>query len=489
MIKKFSIFIVLFLGFLLISMFANMFQFSSKQINVALSETFEIDKINAFNHLSESIKYKTISFQDPSLIDSTEFLSFNQFLRDSYPLIFSNLQERQFSKYSLLLKWEGEQASKLNPILFMAHSDVVPIENLDDWTIPPFLGLQENEYILGRGSIDDKSSLISILEAIEYLLFKGFIPSRDIYISVGHDEENTGKYGNAVIADALEDEGVYFDMVLDEGSIISNGIVKGIDKPIAMIGIAEKGYASFELICNYKAGHSSMPGDETTIGKLTKAINRLDRKPMKSKIIKPIKHFFNFIGPEMSFKDRFFLSNMSFFKSTLISKLEENPVTAAMIKTTMAPTIISGGFKSNVLPGTSMAIINSRIRQGDSIEEVKKYIIDTINDSDITVNILDNDFVSQPSKVSSIISSEFDLIHKTIKEIFKEVVVAPGLVVATTDSRHYKNIAKNIYRFMPLILDEDDISMIHGKNEKISKKSFLKMIQFYIQFIQNIHDQ
>jgi len=465
-----------------------MYQFSSKQIVLPLSEIVEIDSIKAVKHLSKSITYKTISFEDPSLIDSTEFLSFNQFLRDSYPLTFSSLEERNFSKYSMLLKWNGGQNFESNPILLMAHSDVVPIENSDDWIEPPFSGLIKDNYIIGRGAIDDKSSLISILEAIEYLLSKNFIPSRDIYISIGHDEENTGKDGNAIISKTLKNEGVYFDMILDEGSIVSDGIVKGIDLPIAMIGIAEKGYASFELICNYKAGHSSMPGDITTIGKLAKAINRLQVKPMNSKIIKPIKYFFEFLGPEMSFQDRFFLSNMSFFKSTITSKLKESPVTSAMISTTMAPTIISGGFKSNALPETSRAVINCRIRQGNSVEKVRKHIIKTINDSDIVVKILQDDFISQPSKVSSIISSEFDIIHKTIKQIFNEVVVAPGLVVATTDSRHYEDISKNIYRFMPLVLNEDDISMIHGKNEKISKDSFLKMIQFYIQFIENIHD-
>ena len=489
MIKKFSIFIGSCLSFFLLWMLWNMFQFSSKQINIPLSKNAEIDSIKAINNLSKSITYKTISFENPSELDSTEFLLFNQFLRDTYPLTFSTLEERNFSKYSILLKWNGSQNFELNPILLMAHSDVVPIENLDDWTEAPFAGLIKDNHIIGRGAIDDKSSLISILESIEYLLSQNFIPNRDIYVSIGHDEENTGKYGNAIISETLRNEGVYFDMILDEGSIVSDGIVKGVDLPVAMIGIAEKGYASFELVCNYKAGHSSMPGKITTIGKLTKAINRLQNKPMNSKIIKPIKKFFDYLGPEMSLKDRFFISNMSFFKSTITSRLEDNSVTAAMIRTTMAPTIISGGFKSNALPETARAVINCRIRQGNSVEKIKKHIVKTINDPDIIVNILENDFVSNPSKVSSVMSLEFDIIHKTIKEIFKEVIVAPGLVVATTDSRHYQDISKNIYRFMPITLNEHDISMIHGKNERISKESYLKMIQFYIQFIKNIHDQ
>ena len=310
----------------------------------------------------------------------------------------------------------------------MAHMDVVPIENPEDWTYPPFSGTIDDSYIWGRGAIDDKSSLIAILESIEYLLESGFIPNRDIYIAFGHDEENTGKYGNSLISESLSQEGIYFDMVLDEGSIISNGIIQGIKKPLAVIGIAEKGYVSLELIANHTSGHSSMPKNQTTIGKLSKAIVNLERHKMDSKIIEPVQHFFNYLGPEMSIQNRFLLSNSSFFSSSILNRLDQDPLTSAMIRTTIAPTMVSGGVKSNVLPSMARAIVNFRIRQGDSISKVKNHVINVINDPNITVNIIESDLYTEPSKVSSVDSPEFNIIHRTIKEIFGDVMVSPGLV-------------------------------------------------------------
>ena len=123
------------------------------------------------------------------------FLSFHNFLRRTFPLTFSKLTERIFSNYSILLKWEGNNENSVNPILLMAHMDVVPSNKLDRWDEDPFSGIIKNGFIWGRGSIDDKSSMMSILESIEYLISTGFEPSRDIYISLGHDEENGGIKG------------------------------------------------------------------------------------------------------------------------------------------------------------------------------------------------------------------------------------------------------------------------------------------------------
>ena len=485
MVKKFIYFIILCLFLLLGGMIWNMKNFSSKQIDVPSIDVVSIDNEKAVNHLSESISYRTVSNDDNENIDAITFLSFHKFLRRTYPLTFSELSERIFSSYSILLKWEGNNESTKNPILLMAHLDVVPADEVEKWEEHPFSGVVKNDFIWGRGALDDKSSLISILESLEYLISIGFKPSRDIYISIGHDEENSGLKGNAVIAETLKNEGVYFDVVLDEGSIISNGIIKGTDKPIAIIGIAEKGYLTIELTSSFQSGHSSMPGETTTIGKLSKAINNLERHQMNARITPTLKHFFDYIGPELTFKDRFILANISLLSSSIINELIKEPTTASMLRTTTAPTMISSGLKSNVLPSEAKAKINFRILQGDSVEKVKRHIENVINDDDIDVKILDNELYSNPSNVSNINSPSFNIIHKTIKEIYNDILVAPGLVVATTDSRYYQSISKDIYRFMPIALSSDDLSMIHGYNEKISVSAYLDMIQFYIQLIMN----
>ena len=501
MVKKFIIFISFGLSVLAIWMLWNMSTFYSKQILISnssisnninfLSEDNSLSGITKKEklilNLSESLKYKTISYQDSIFSEPIHFLSFHKFLERAYPKVFSQLEKRIYSNYSILLKWKGVNNTPHNPILFMAHMDVVPIGNYEQWKNPPFSGNIDNDYIWGRGALDNKSSLIAILESIEHLLNSGFSPNRDIYLAFGHDEENSGTRGNAVIADSLASEGVYFDMVIDEGSVITDGMIPNLDKPVAIVGVAEKGYASFELLCNHESGHSSMPNDKTTIGMLAKAIVALEKNKMPAELTDPVISFFDFIGPEMTIQDRFFLSNSSFFKSSILSNLDTNPITSAMVRTTIAPTIINGGIKSNILPSTASAVVNYRIRQGDNIDEVKKHIISTINNDLISISQLKNDLSAEPSKVSSTKSPEFHTIHKTIKEVFGDIIVSPGMILATTDSRHYQNIAKNIYRFMPIQLSSNDLSMIHGANEKISIESYIKMIEFYIHLIQNIH--
>ena len=487
MIRKFILFIFTSLFILFIWMAWSMTEFSSKQLSILPVKKIKFDENRLIKNLSDAITYETISNEDSTGIDAITFLAFHKFLRRTYPLTFENLEERIFSGYTILLKWTGENTTSINPILLMAHMDVVPSGDLGKWEEAPFSGLIKNNFIHGRGAIDDKSSLISILESIEHLLERGFTPERDIYISLGHDEENSGVEGNSMVAKSLKKEGIYFDFIIDEGSVITDGIISEVDRPVAIIGTAEKGYLSLKLTSNYKSGHSSFPGKVTTIGKLSKAIYSLQKNQMSSKLVDPVKDFLLHIGPEMSLKSKFSISNTTLLSSSILLNLEENPTTDAMIRTTMAPTIINGGNKSNVLPSEASAIINFRIRQGDNIKKVKEHVINTINDDDITVEVLSNTLFSEPSKVSSSSSSSFNIIHKTIKEIFNNVLVAPGLVIATTDSRHYQDISKDIYRFMPIELSPDDLSMIHGYNEKISIEAYLNMIQFYIQLIKNSH--
>lgn len=461
-------------------------QFTSKQMDILPIRQVNINNQQSIENLSEAIKYKTISNNSES-IDAITFLSFHKFLRRTYPLVFSKLSEKIFSGYSLLLKWETNNESPRNPILLMAHMDVVPADELEEWSYDPFSGIITNEAIWGRGTIDDKSSLISILECLEYLISSGFQPNKDIYISIGHDEENGGLNGNAIIAQTLKDEGIYFEMVLDEGSIISDGIIKGLDKPIAVIGIAEKGSFTMELTSLFDSGHSSIPGKSTTIGKLSKAISNLERFQMEPSISKPIEYFLSYLGPELSHKERFVLSNSDLLSASILNEMIKDPVTASMVRTTIAPTMINSGIKSNVLPSKGTATINFRISHGNNVNDIKEHVINTINDSDIKVKILNENNYSNPSKVSSVNSPTFNLIHKTIKEIYNDILVAPGLVVATTDSRYYQSISKNIYRFMPIHLTSEELSMIHGYNERISITDYLDMIQFYIQLIKNIN--
>ena len=121
--------------------------------------------------LAEAVKIRTVSFQDRSQVNHDEFRRFHEFLRVSYPLVFTQLAVETVNDYSLLIRWPGSEPA-LAPILFTAHMDVVPIEpgSVDDWQYPPFAGVVAEGRIYGRGTLDDKQGLLGILEAAESLL-------------------------------------------------------------------------------------------------------------------------------------------------------------------------------------------------------------------------------------------------------------------------------------------------------------------------------
>ena len=462
-------------------------QFTSKQIQVEpLADNGEVNASEVAAHLAGALTYRTISYQDSRLFNSNQFLSFHRYLERTFPKTHRTLAKEVIEKYNLLYKWEGTD-EKLKPILFLAHQDVVPVElvTVNKWTKLPFLGEISDGYIWGRGALDFKEGLIGILEAVEILLESGFEPRRTIYFAFGYDEEIGGKNGASKMAALLQSRNIEFEYILDEGSAITEGVIPGPDSPIALIGICEKGYVSAEMIVKSKGGHSSMPPRHTAIGILSAAVNKLEKNQVKGEIKEPIRQMFEFVGPEMSFSKRLVLSNLWLFGGLLEHKLWSSPVTAALIHTTTAATILEAGVKENVLPTRARAVVNFRICPGESIESVLVHIHRVVDDPRVEVNRLDTVFVSDPSVISSPESPSFKILHKTIRQIFPEVIVAPWMTIAGTDSRHYAKLSRNIYRFTPMRLTPEDLSRIHGINERISVKNYQQMVRFYMQFIRN----
>lgn len=484
MIKKillgFLAAILILLSFLLF----NTFNFKSRQIKVETIPARTIDKISTQN-FSRAIQIKTISPEDPLDFDSIQFNLFNSFLEEAYPLTDSLLDKKIFKKYSHLYKWDGTD-SKLNPVLFMGHVDVVPVieENIADWDVDPFGGEIKNGVIWGRGTIDDKMSVIGLMEAVELLLAEGFAPARTVYLAFGHDEEIGGVNGAQVMSKHLEDQGVTLDFVMDEGGAIATGIVDGIADPVAVVGIAEKGFLTVELGVKIEGGHSSMPGRETAIDVLSEAIVKLKRNPFPARLSEPVKQTLQYIGPEMSFSRRFAISNMFFFESLILNGFEESSSGNASIRTTTSPTIFNSGVKDNVIPQYASAKINFRILPGETGETVEARIKEVINDDRIELSAPQN-FTAQPSDVSNVESKGFETIHKTIKEIFPGVIVAPNLVVGGTDSRYYRNLTSNIFRFNPMNLNQDNIKTFHGLNERLPIEDLENAIRFYVRLIEN----
>jgi len=461
---------------------------TSRQMTVDSASPISVDAKTAASRLGQALQFRTISYQDRSLPNREAFIGLHQYLAKSFPETHRKLQRDLMNEYSLLYTWTGTEPT-LPPILLLGHLDVVPVEpgTEKEWTYPPFAGTVADGHIWGRGAMDDKVAVLGPLEAVEHLLQQRFALRRTVIMAFGHDEEVGGEKGAKSIVARLAQRGVRPSLVLDEGMAILQGIVPGMSRPVASIGVAEKGYLSLELIAEGEGGHSSMPPHDTSVGILASAIHALESHPMPAHTDGPVGALFQFLGPEMPMGPRVALANLWLFDPVLRYLLDRGPSTRALIRTTFAPTMLEGSLKENVLPGKARAVVNVRVHPSDTVDETTAHVTRVINDSRVTTRPL-SDIRSDPSTVSPTGSSTFTLLQRTITQQFPDAIVAPGLVLGATDSRHYQPLSDQIFRFLPIRVTAQDIARIHGVNERLAIDNYGDIIAFYIRLIRNFNE-
>ncbi|HSM24005.1 MAG TPA: M20 family peptidase, partial [Anaerolineaceae bacterium] len=444
---------------------------------VESGDLVEVDAQKVAERLSAVIQLETISNEQGEL-DLKTFKQLHKKLEEMFPLVHKHMKREIISDASLLFTWEGKDKQS-NPVLFAAHQDVVPADptTLDQWTHPPFSGKIADGFIWGRGTIDIKSQMMAALESAELLLGEGFEPERTIYLAFGQDEEIGGQKGAAKIVEYLKENNVQLAAMMDEGGTILEGAVSGVDGPIALIGTAEKGHLSLKLKAYGSPGHSSMPGKDMAIGRLSRALAKLDAHPQPIRM-KALKDLFRNLGSAASFGMQFVLSNLWFFGPIVKMQAESSNTTNAMIRTSTAMTIINGGIKENVLPASAEAIVNFRLLPGDSIATVCERVRKIVKDDKIEFEPV-SDGAWEASPVSRSDSKSYLILKHTIRRVFDGVPVAPSLVMGATDARYYAGITDAAYRFTPFHLMAEDLNRMHGIDERISVESYGKMVSFF----------
>lgn len=475
--------ILLFLIIIIVGVvLVNTIMFRSTQMQVEPLTNNPILRDDAVEKLSGAVKIHTISYLDSARFDSAAFENFVSYVREQFPLLHDELTLERISDFSLLYKWQGQDTT-LAPIMLTGHYDVVPAGDTTSWHHQPFSGMIAGGYIWGRGTLDDKVGVIGIMNAVETLLREEASPRRSVYLAFGHDEEIGGTKGAAVIADTLQRRGVTPQFILDEGMMILDGIFPGLDDPVALIGVGEKGYLSTKLTAHDEGGHSSTPPKKTAIGRVSQAVAKLENNQFATRLTPPVEAMFSFLGPEMPFIAKMMYANRWLFDWFLKRKLAESPATNALVRTTTAPTMFNAGEKDNILPTRAEAVVNFRILQGDSVASVLERVKQVVDDTSIVISKMGID--ADPRPVASIGSEEFELLHRTVKQIYADIFVTPGLVVGTTDGRHYAKLTENVYSFNPYMVKEKDISRYHGLNERIGMDDYHKVVFYYYQLIRN----
>ena len=456
----------------------------SRQLDVPPSAPIAVDADAAAARLAAALRFRTISNYEAPDQNAGEFAKLHAYLSATYPKAHVALKREVIGGYSLLYTWEGTDA-KAQPAMLMAHQDVVAISpgTEKDWQVPPFDGVVKDGFVWGRGAWDDKGNLFAIMEAVEALVGRGFNPRQTVYLAFGHDEEVSGQRGAKAIAALLQSRGVRLGYVLDEGMIITEGIMKGLDRPVALVGIAEKGYVTLFLNLTAKPGHASMPPKPTAIGAMGAALARLEDSPFPSEIGGVAREMFETVAPEMSGPNRVLLSNLWLFGPLVKRELEKTPSTNAMLRTTTALTIVHAGNKDNVLPGSVEAAVNFRLLPGETQAGVIEHAKTALANDNIGIKPFAGN--AEPSRVSPTDAQAYRLLNRTVREVFPGTVVAPGLMIGGTDSRHFEAISENIFRFSPVRALPEDLLRFHGTNERIAVKNYAELIVFYQHLLTN----
>ncbi|MGQ0532617.1 MAG: M20/M25/M40 family metallo-hydrolase [Caulobacteraceae bacterium] len=440
---------------------------------------YAIDASAAAMRLAETIRFRTVSMVQET-DDRRQFEQFHAWLQERYPAFHAAAKREFIGELSLLYTWEGSDAGQ-PPIILLAHQDVVPVpdDTRANWQVDPFAGIIRDGFVWGRGSIDDKGSLVAMLEAAEFFAAQGRRPARTIIFAFGHDEELGGEGGALLIAQELAKRGVHAWFVLDEGlaALDRHPLTGG---PASMIGISERGSGTLRVRAVGQPGHSSMPPAETAVSLVAEAVDRIHAMPIERRLEGgPALGMMRALAPELSFTNRMAVSNEWLFAPLLRQRLKGDPAAQALLGTTVAPTMIEGGVRPNVLPGEATAMINFRIHPRDTPADLLRRARQQVaNLEGVTV-----DWAEEPheaSAISSTTSSSYALIAGLSRNILQDAPVAPGLVLAGTDSRHYEGVAENVYRFQPILFTAEDLERPHGLNERLSIENFERMIRFYM---------
>lgn len=437
-------------------------------------------------HLADAVRFRTVSYGQHAheAEKNAELDKLRAWMETTYPN-FHRVATREIIGKSLLFTWKGKDTSA-PPVLLMAHMDVVPVvpgtERL--WSHQPFSGDIADGYVWGRGAIDDKGCLISILDAAERLAAAGFTPARTIMFAFGQDEEVGGNEGNANVARTLQGRGLHFAWVLDEGGTIQTEPYPGVTQPIAYIAVAEKGYLTLRLVAHGTPGHSSTPTTDLAIARLSKAVLATVDHPFASGLDDVQARKLSTIAPYTPFGTKLLLGNLWLMKPLVVAQMNRKQDTAARLHTTISPTIIEGGIKDNVIPPEATATVNFRLHPRDTVASVIQHVRDAVNDPKVDV-VQDNETVEEASKVSDMDGPIYQLLVHEVHATFGGIPVAPDTVTGATDSRHYLPIADNVYRLDPFHFGPTDLTRVHGTNERLAVSDLGLATTFFMRLMKD----
>ena len=470
-----KIIIILLIALIAVMVF-NAVRFKAADNGPRTVEDVKVNGDRAQQNLSTLIKFETVSNADYDKTDKAVFAAYRAKLKELYPNVTAASEYKELGNTAMLFKIKGKSSE--NPSVLMSHYDVVPVEE-DRWQHPPFCGEIIDGVLWGRGTIDTKITMVGIMEALEDLLADGFMPENDLYLSFGGDEEVGGISAPAVV-DYMEANGIKPALVLDEGGAVVDGVFPGVNKPIAVIGIGEKGIAQVEFTATSSGGHSSTPPVHTAVGKLAKTIVNLENKPFKAQVTEPVAGLFRKVGPHSPFALRMVFGNMWLFKGLLgrLASVLGGEINA-MMRTTVAATMAQGSKQHNVLPNVATANVNVRLLNNVNQQQAQAHF-DSVCEKDVTCRFIS---YQDASPYASTESEAWHKVEKAVGDTWRDAIVSPYLMLAGSDSRRFSRICRDVYKFSAMALSKEERGLIHNDNERIAVEKIDQCVEFFHRLI------
>lgn len=433
------------------------------------------------------LRIPTVSRNDAALVDAAAFARFREELAELYPLVHGKLEHETVRSddgaLSLLYRWRGQGTGR--PTVLMAHHDVVPADE-PGWASPPFDPVivpgsdGDEDRIWGRGTLDDKGSLIALLEAMEARLAAGHVPGADVYLFSGANEETNGTGADAAVA-LLTERGVRPGLVLDEGGAVAQDAFPGVEGQVAFVGVSEKGIAGIELSVEQKGGHAATPARDGATTRLARAIVRLETHPSRAVLTAPVAAMLRVLAPRARGIQKRMFSRPGLYRRALLAALTKRGGEGeALVRTTRAVTRLAGSAGDNVIAERATAMVNVRIAVGSSVDEAARDIRQAIADEHVSVRVA---YGSDPSPASPSDGPEWERLAGVIAEVFPDAIVAPYVMLQASDSRHFTRISDTVYRFLPFDITAAERGTLHAIDESIRVSTWKRAIDFYDRLI------
>lgn len=430
------------------------------------------------SRLQRVLRVRTVS-RHGAPPDADALRELRALLAELYPDAFGTLEVETVAEHTVLARWPG--ADTEGPTLLMAHQDVVPADDEHGWSRPPFAADSDGETIVGRGAIDDKGSLVAILEAIDALVADGFVPARDVWLLLGHDEEVGGTGADAAI-DELAARGVRPSLTLDEGGAVIEAPVPGVDARIAVIGVSEKGSAVVRMRVEQQGGHSSTPARSPATAVLARAVLRVTRARFPQRLTPTTVAMLETLAPHASGPIAAALRRARRLAPALRAVLGRNDETRAMLATTASVTMLAAGEAPNATAERADALVSARIGQGSSIAETLAVLRGAVRDARVRLEVVQG---WEPSPVSPAHGEPWDAVVRAIEAEMPGVVPVAYDMLGATDGRYAHRICEHVYRFTPFHMSSDDRARLHARDERIAIAELERGARWYCRLLES----